>query len=70
MAKLRRLVDDGAGLDLHAEHEGFGLLGMKERVDQMGGQFVLRSRPGQGTEIQVVLNNPIKPKPDDGGEHA
>ena len=65
-----RLVDDGAGFDLHAEHEGFGLLGMKERVDQMGGQFVLRSRPGQGTEIQVVLNNPIKPKPDDGGEHA
>src|SRR5262249_30809659 len=29
-----RLVDDGTGFDLHAEHEGFGLLGMKERVDQ------------------------------------
>jgi nitrate/nitrite-specific signal transduction histidine kinase len=27
-----RLVDDGSGFDLHAEHEGFGLLGMKERV--------------------------------------
>ena len=51
-----RLVDDGAGFDLYAEHEGFGLLGMKERVDQMGGQFTLRSMPGQGTEIQIVLN--------------
>jgi len=32
-----RVVDDGSGFDLHAENEGFGLLGMKERVDQMGG---------------------------------
>ena len=32
-------VDDGIGFDLHAEHEGFGLLGMKERVDQMGGDL-------------------------------
>src|SRR4029077_4270091 len=51
-----RLVDDGVGFDLHAEQEGFGLLGMKERVDQMGGQFILRSMPGQGTEIQIILN--------------
>ncbi len=65
-----RLVDDGAGFDLHAEHEGFGLLGMKERVDQMGGQFVLRSMPSQGTEIQIILNNSGKAKPEDGGEHA
>src|SRR5437867_11890780 len=64
------LVDDGAGLDLHAEHEGFGLLGMKERVDQIGGQFILRSLPGQGTEVQIILKNPIKPKPDYGAEHA
>jgi signal transduction histidine kinase/PAS domain-containing protein len=65
-----RLVDDGSGFDLHAEHEGFGLLGMKERVDQMGGQFILRSMPGQGTEIQIILNNSAKQKLDDGGEHA
>lgn len=64
-----RLVDDGAGFDLHAEHEGFGLVGMKERVDQIGGQFILRSMPGQGTEIHIILNNPGKPRPD-GGEHA
>jgi signal transduction histidine kinase len=50
------LVDDGVGFDLHAEHEGFGLVGMKERVEQLGGQFILRSMPGQGTEIQIILN--------------
>src|SRR5438046_6802923 len=65
-----RLVDDGSGFDLQAEHEGFGLLGMKERVDQIGGQFILRSMPGQGTEIQIILNNSAKQKPDHGGEHA
>ena len=43
---------------------------MKERVDPMGGQFILHSMPGQGTEIQIILNNPTKPKPDDGGQHA
>jgi signal transduction histidine kinase len=53
-----QLVDDGCGFDPQAEHEGFGLTGMKERVDQMGGQFIVRSRPGQGTEIVVVLNHP------------
>jgi signal transduction histidine kinase/PAS domain-containing protein len=65
-----RLVDDGVGFDLHAEHEGFGLLGMKERVDQMGGQFILRSMPDQGTEIQIILNNSAKKKSDNGGKHA
>src|SRR5258706_388109 len=50
-----RLADDGAGFDLYAEREGFGLTGMKERVDQLGGQFILRSMPDQGTEIQIVL---------------
>src|SRR5207247_10306987 len=61
-----RLVDDGGGFDLHAEHEGFGLVGMKERVDQIGGQFILRSMPGQGTEIQIMLNrySALKPEAD------
>jgi signal transduction histidine kinase len=30
---------------------------MKERVDQLGGQFIIRSKPGVGTEILVVLKN-------------
>jgi len=65
-----RLVDDGSGFDLQAEHDGFGLLGMKERVDQLGGQFILRSMPDQGTEIQIILNKPAPQNPGSEGDHA
>ena len=53
-----QLVDDGCGFDPQADHEGFGLTGMKERVDRMSGRFIVRSKPGQGSEIVVVLHNP------------
>jgi len=57
------LADDGRGFDPYAENDGFGLVGMKERAEQMGGQFVLYSKPGEGTRIQIVLSmpHPIKP---------
>ena len=61
-----QLVDDGRGFDLQAEHEGFGLIGMRERVDRMKGQFILRSKPGEGTEILVNLNNPTPLKSGNG----
>jgi PAS domain S-box-containing protein len=51
-----QLVDDGQGFDARTEHEGFGLIGMRERAGQLAGNFVLRSTPGQGTEIVVELN--------------
>jgi signal transduction histidine kinase len=52
-----RLSDDGRGFDARAEHDGFGLMGMKERVEQLGGRFTLRSHGGQGTEILVELES-------------
>ncbi|MEP6994018.1 MAG: sensor histidine kinase, partial [Acidobacteriota bacterium] len=36
----------------------FGLLGMQERADRMGGRLAMRSRPGRGTEIEVVVPLP------------
>ena len=53
-----RLVDDGRGFDLKAKPEGFGLIGIRERVEQMKGKFVLRSKPGGGTEMVVILKIP------------
>jgi PAS domain S-box-containing protein len=50
-----RLSDDGRGFDPQTENDGFGLIGMKERVDRMGGKFILRSTPGRGAEIRVTL---------------
>jgi signal transduction histidine kinase len=65
-----QLVDDGRGFDLRAEHDGFGLIGMKERVDRLAGKFTLRSKPGEGTEILVILSNPNIFKPTNGNEQA
>jgi signal transduction histidine kinase len=52
--------DDGRGFDAEATmarrgDRGLGLLGMRERVDALGGRFVLRSAPGQGAEVAVVI---------------
>jgi PAS domain S-box-containing protein len=52
-----QLVDDGLGFDPQEEHDGFGLIGMKERAEQIGGRLVIRSKHGVGTEILVTLNN-------------
>ena len=47
---------DGGHLDT-GEHDqgGFGLIGMRERVEALGGTFVLESEPGKGTSVAVAL---------------
>jgi len=49
------LVDDGTGFNPKRRHEGFGLVGMKERIDQIGGCFLLASAKGKGTRISITL---------------
>jgi len=62
------LVDDGRGFDPQKEHDGFGLIGMKERVDRMGGEFIIRTKQSVGTEILVVLKQRSALKPEKGIE--
>jgi signal transduction histidine kinase len=49
--------DDGIGFDpamlSSATTVHYGLIGMKERVERIGGKFVLQSRIGEGTELTV-----------------
>jgi signal transduction histidine kinase len=47
--------DDGAGFDPDAETDGFGLLGMRERVGLLGGRLSLDSTLGRGTTITVSI---------------
>jgi signal transduction histidine kinase len=49
--------DDGCGFDsAQAPLSGhFGLLGMHERTEQLGGELQIRSRPGEGTDIRVAV---------------
>ena len=51
------IQDNGVGFDLKSAHDhgGFGLLGMQQRCDRLGGQFTIRSQPGQGTCILVQI---------------
>ncbi|MFG1927116.1 sensor histidine kinase [Cryptosporangium sp. NPDC048952] len=43
--------DDGAGFDVEAHPPGYGLPGMRSRVEQLGGTLTLRSAPGAGTTV-------------------
>jgi signal transduction histidine kinase len=54
------ILDDGRGFDIAEAVHGskaqghFGLAGMQERVDLIGGQWSLKSVPGEGTTVQVT----------------
>jgi signal transduction histidine kinase len=48
--------DDGKGFDPDVpRRRGFGLTSMRERAEMRGGTVVVRSQPGQGTEVEVVV---------------
>jgi PAS domain S-box-containing protein len=49
------LRDDGDGFKVKDRHDGVGLRGMRERVEQMGGELEITSSRGKGTRITVVL---------------
>ena len=54
--KLRlRVSDQGCGFDPSARTDGFGLVGMRERVTLAGGTLELQSSPGAGTTIIAIL---------------
>ena len=57
-AQLRLTVrDDGRGID-PASPPGFGLRGMQERVQGLGGSYKVESAQGQGTCISIVIPIP------------
>jgi PAS domain S-box-containing protein len=49
------LRDDGDGFKVKDRHDGFGLAGMRERVEQMGGALKISSARGKGTDVLVRL---------------
>jgi signal transduction histidine kinase len=57
-----RIVDDGRGFDQHdvfASRGGhFGLIGMRERAERLGGELHLASHPGEGTQVEVTVPLP------------
>jgi two-component system sensor histidine kinase UhpB len=49
-----RVADDGSGIPAGAP-AGFGLSGMRERIEALGGRFVIATGAGQGTTIEARL---------------
>ena len=47
--------DDGQGFDASVSSEGFGLMGMRERVELLGGQLEVDSTTGAGTTVTARL---------------
>ncbi len=49
------IKDNGIGFDLEKMHAGFGIQGMMERVQLLGGRINIKTALAQGTQIQVIL---------------
>lgn len=55
------VTDDGAGFHTDAASEGFGLIGMRERVALLAGDLEFDSQPGAGTTVTARI--PIQRRP-------
>ena len=66
--RLRVVVeDDGSGFDPEqatGQAGAFGLQGMQERADHIGGDLQVRSAPGRGTTVTLELEVGDDPRPD------
>jgi two-component sensor histidine kinase len=59
------ITDDGRGFELTAQRpKGLGLVGMEERVRELGGTIQIVSSPGRGTRVELRLPRPKPPEGD------
>ncbi|MUG99030.1 sensor histidine kinase [Scytonema sp. UIC 10036] len=54
---LLKLEDDGQGFNPEQTHFGFGLRGIEERVQLLGGKLTIHSAPNLGTQIHIRIPN-------------
>jgi len=58
-----QVTDDGRGFDskktFTADAGHFGLVGMRERVEGVGGSFEITSSPADGTSLMIEV--PVRP---------
>ena len=54
--RLRCVIrDDGVGFEPDPSNASFGLYAMRERAERCGGALTIKSRPGQGTNIELTI---------------
>jgi len=50
------IEDNGVGMTLtNVGQKSLGIIGMKERIGRLGGQFNIVSEPGQGTRLDIII---------------
>lgn len=58
-ALVIEIHDDGSGFEIGTQagprHGHFGLAGMRERVERLGGTFMIESTPGRGTLVRASI---------------
>jgi signal transduction histidine kinase len=59
------VTDDGRGFTVEGTTDGFGLIGMRERIRLAGGRHEIESEPGRGTSVRALI-----PASRDGGTAA
>jgi signal transduction histidine kinase len=57
---LLKVEDNGCGFDIHVLEtdscdQGFGMRGMKDRIELCEGTFQVQSRPGKGTRLSATI---------------
>jgi signal transduction histidine kinase len=58
-----QVIDSGCGFDsknFRTQKLGWGLEGMRERVDYIGGELIIQSTPGEGTVVEVIVRESVK----------
>jgi signal transduction histidine kinase len=61
------ITDHGCGIEPGAENKltSFGLLGMRERIEALGGELEIKSVPGKGTQLEGSI--PLTAQRNSGG---
>jgi two-component system sensor histidine kinase UhpB len=54
--------DNGSGI-VAGKPPGFGLRGMQERVQALGGEFAIETGNGYGTCVRIIIPLPLPPQP-------
>ena len=49
-----KLLDNGCGFEMNSEVSGYGLQGIRERSQLLGGKMAISSSP-QGSTLQVIV---------------
>jgi signal transduction histidine kinase len=61
-ALLLDVADDGTGFDPAAQTDGYGLVGMRQRLAGVSGRLTVESVPGGGTILNAAV--PLGPRPE------